>query len=571
MKRQSGISVIVLQLLPWCGPYLLSVVLACVPLVAGSDPWPWLAASLVLSVLCTFCLGAWQALGARKMVATERLRSEGDLSALEFRLRRQLTDTCQDLADGVAGLEGKHTQLRADLAEALSGASGEVADLHLHFAEELEKLVLQLGGDLQDSARQQSKARDEALQSVISELTSVRDELRGKFAQLQSMLEGSTEDFSLLAGEVEGQLQKIRHTIAETTEKADAVESQVREVHESGKESLLQMQEHMEKGQSASMDAIGSRAEALREEMSGIRRSILDDLGSFQEIQTKAKDQSEESMKSIEQELLAKIDITEQVLFRTNILNYRLFHSHSRLTATSDLELFEQNWLPVLNLDFTHQGLGYLAHKICLMEDRCLGRLAASVQDVMLRILLARHFKGASLQVLEIGSLFGIALAAMYENTQGFIDKVSFTSIDPLDGYYLKGNDSITGMPVSLSVFEHNMSLAGVDEREFDQVQHLSTDPQAFEQVKDRQFDLLVIDGDHSYAGIQFDFETYGPLVRRGGLVLFDDYNQQNWPEVTQFVDEKVKGQRGWKLVGADWHSIVFRRTGARSKKKQPS
>jgi cephalosporin hydroxylase len=38
-----------------------------------------------------------------------------------------------------------------------------------------------------------------------------------------------------------------------------------------------------------------------------------------------------------------------------------------------------------------------------------------------------------------------------------------------------------------------------------------------------RHTDVLFIDGDHSYAGVRSDWETYEPLVRPGGIVAFHD------------------------------------------------
>lgn len=35
--------------------------------------------------------------------------------------------------------------------------------------------------------------------------------------------------------------------------------------------------------------------------------------------------------------------------------------------------------------------------------------------------------------------------------------------------------------------------------------------------------DYVFIDGDHSYEGVRQDFETYAPLVRRGGVIAFHD------------------------------------------------
>jgi predicted O-methyltransferase YrrM len=44
--------------------------------------------------------------------------------------------------------------------------------------------------------------------------------------------------------------------------------------------------------------------------------------------------------------------------------------------------------------------------------------------------------------------------------------------------------------------------------------------------------DLLWIDGDHSFEGVQQDFEMYGPLVRPGGLVAFHDVRASaRWPQ----------------------------------------
>jgi hypothetical protein len=35
--------------------------------------------------------------------------------------------------------------------------------------------------------------------------------------------------------------------------------------------------------------------------------------------------------------------------------------------------------------------------------------------------------------------------------------------------------------------------------------------------------DCLFIDGDHSYPGVKCEFEMYGPMVTKGGLIAFHD------------------------------------------------
>lgn len=41
--------------------------------------------------------------------------------------------------------------------------------------------------------------------------------------------------------------------------------------------------------------------------------------------------------------------------------------------------------------------------------------------------------------------------------------------------------------------------------------------------LRGTRFDLLFIDGDHTYDGVKRDHEMYGPLVRPGGLIVFHD------------------------------------------------
>jgi predicted O-methyltransferase YrrM len=54
-------------------------------------------------------------------------------------------------------------------------------------------------------------------------------------------------------------------------------------------------------------------------------------------------------------------------------------------------------------------------------------------------------------------------------------------------------------------------------------------------------FDLLFIDGDHSFQGVLDDFEFFHNLVNPGGLIVFDDYaDVQHSPAVRRAVDAIV-------------------------------
>src|SRR5262249_23014674 len=66
------------------------------------------------------------------------------------------------------------------------------------------------------------------------------------------------------------------------------------------------------------------------------------------------------------------------------------------------------------------------------------------------------------------------------------------------------------------------------------------------------QLDYLFLDGDHTYSGVERDFEMYGPLVRGGGIVVFHDivtYNPQTKCEVAKFWSEIKKRFRYQEII----------------------
>lgn len=81
--------------------------------------------------------------------------------------------------------------------------------------------------------------------------------------------------------------------------------------------------------------------------------------------------------------------------------------------------------------------------------------------------------------------------------------------------------------------------------------------------LRGEPLDYLFIDGDHSYAGVKQDFELFGPLVRKGGLIAFHDIAEhppETGCEVSRFWSQ-VKSQyrhaeffadprQGWAGIG---------------------
>ena len=63
------------------------------------------------------------------------------------------------------------------------------------------------------------------------------------------------------------------------------------------------------------------------------------------------------------------------------------------------------------------------------------------------------------------------------------------------------------------------------------------------------QLDLLFIDGDHEYPGVESDFLLYSPLVSVGGLIVFDDAHAQ-YPGVLKCIQTRVEGSHKYRILG---------------------
>lgn len=65
----------------------------------------------------------------------------------------------------------------------------------------------------------------------------------------------------------------------------------------------------------------------------------------------------------------------------------------------------------------------------------------------------------------------------------------------------------------------------------------------------DEEVDFVFIDGDHRYEGTRDDIKFWFPKLRKGGFMLFHDYNS-SWDGVRKAVDE-VKGLEDLGVTGS--------------------
>lgn len=256
-------------------------------------------------------------------------------------------------------------------------------------------------------------------------------------------------------------------------------------------------------------------------------------------------------------------DTGKRLLGATSMYNYGRYWTFNRTLSDEHVALLRSVWTRRLSVPAENKPLGYAAHRICMLENLMHGRLATTIEDIMLRAMVAQAVSGKFVSVLEIGTLFGIGAVAVVDALRRDGRDFHLTVIDPLESYYDLLRDISTGQLVSEAIFRDNLRIGGIRDEDVTIIKRMSTSAAAIAEAASREYDLLVIDGDHSYAGVKSDFENYSPFVRQGGFIIFDDYGANDWPEVKQFVDSEMPGHNGFALVGAEWRTSVFRVIGA--------
>ncbi|GAB5495485.1 MAG: hypothetical protein Phyf2KO_05650 [Phycisphaerales bacterium] len=215
-----------------------------------------------------------------------------------------------------------------------------------------------------------------------------------------------------------------------------------------------------------------------------------------------------------------------------------------------------------LGLSIGHSELRYLERKVQQIEAICEGRLATTAEDAVARVFAARSCEGDSLRILEIGVLFGLGAGFMHTALAPFYDNVKLYLLDPFDGYYGSDHlDPLTGQKVNRAAVERNLKRLAIDADDIEIIEGFSTDSGVHKKAKQAApYDVLVIDGDHSYDGVREDFERYAELIKPNGVLIVDDYGSEDWPEVTRYVDETVATDERFEQVAVLSRTAIFRR-----------
>jgi len=99
------------------------------------------------------------------------------------------------------------------------------------------------------------------------------------------------------------------------------------------------------------------------------------------------------------------------------------------------------------------------------------------------------------------------------------------------------------GTPIDESIVHTNINKLNKFNNSYN---YLKGNSQTYEMVNKlkeliNEIDILFIDGDHSYQGVINDFLLYEELVKKGGYIVFDDYNDSQYsPEVKIAVNDII-------------------------------
>lgn len=109
------------------------------------------------------------------------------------------------------------------------------------------------------------------------------------------------------------------------------------------------------------------------------------------------------------------------------------------------------------------------------------------------------------------------------------------------------------GTPISPEIPIKNVKKFNIFDNHYEYIKGDSQKTETLEKLKTfiDDIDVLFIDGDHTSNGVKNDFELYSPMVKNGGYIIFDDYNDYEFsPEVKPMVDVIISTLYEYEIIG---------------------
>lgn len=469
---------------------------------------------------------------------------DDQIGSVESNMGRQIQSLSQRLSE-----LGDFVNVIQDAIDSIDQKNADrIAEFELQTRSQLENLSGDLMGSASTMHEDAISRIDDRTSKIQSDVVKNNDETLAHIAKIAAQLDEKTEQiaaqikrkFETEHAKQERLLSSLNANISQLEVALDRAKNR----HENATQKIESLSTQIK-----AINPVKSQIAKLQLETADIDKTLDEIKGSI----TQVSSANDETLKTVQ----SNVSRLRRFSAYDNSHWYQRFN---RSLEHKHVQEFETKWTKKLSTPINKDILGYMAEQACEIERRLQGRLATNVEDVVLRTLVANSVKNKSIKVLEIGTLFGTGSAIMFNTLQSKYKSVHFTLLDPLDGYYHNSEpDILTGQIVDEATFHRNMKRAGLLKSQYTLIKHLSSDPEALSTAAETKYDVLVIDGDHSYAGAKTDFELYAPLVKVGGFIIFDDYSTEDWPDVQAYVDAEMPNHSYVTRVGHSWRTCVYR------------
>ncbi|MFF2212460.1 class I SAM-dependent methyltransferase [Streptomyces antibioticus] len=198
------------------------------------------------------------------------------------------------------------------------------------------------------------------------------------------------------------------------------------------------------------------------------------------------------------------------------------------------------------------------------MEALGVGRIAGGTMNIVGKLAAVPLLDPPNDDLLEIGTLYGMFGASLIRMMEKAGRDPRLTIVDPLAGTQLQPGTTMgadaSGTPVREAAVRTNLSLVGPAGAATRIRQGFSEDPEVRARVSDRSYGVVVVDGDHSAAGVAADLEWAETLVAPGGIVVLDDFGHPKWPGIKEAFDKHMAdGTTRFTFLGQVAHSGYLR------------
>jgi acid phosphatase family membrane protein YuiD len=197
------------------------------------------------------------------------------------------------------------------------------------------------------------------------------------------------------------------------------------------------------------------------------------------------------------------------------------------------------------------------------MEALGVGRIAGGTMNIVGKLSAVPLLKPPNDEIMEIGTLYGMFAASLIRMMERAGRDPRLTIVDPLAGTQLQPGTSIgddaSGTPVQGAAVRTNLSLAGAAGAAARIQQGFSEDPEVRALVSDRSYGVIIVDGDHSAAGVAADLEWAEQIVAPGGIVVLDDFGHPKWPGIKEAFEKHMATDTRFTFLGQVAHSGYLR------------